>query len=37
MTNEVRVAIVDAVDLGAAIVAKFNRTSERQGFPERLP
>lgn len=24
------------VDLGAAIVAKFNRTSEKNGFPERL-
>lgn len=25
------------VDLAAAIVDKFNRVSERQGFPERLP
>jgi NTP pyrophosphatase (non-canonical NTP hydrolase) len=25
------------VDLPAAVVAKFNEVSERQGFPERLP
>lgn len=25
------------VDLPAAIVKKFNKVSEKQGFPERLP
>lgn len=25
------------IDLGAAVVAKFNAVSERVGFPERLP
>lgn len=25
------------IDLPAAVVAKFNRVSERQGFPDRLP
>ncbi|NIR37277.1 MAG: hypothetical protein GWN07_15240 [Actinobacteria bacterium] len=30
-------AVKLGVDLPAAVVAKFNRVSERQGFPERLP
>jgi NTP pyrophosphatase (non-canonical NTP hydrolase) len=29
-------AIRAGIDLGAAIVAKFNKTSEKHGFPERL-
>jgi hypothetical protein len=30
-------AASEGIDLGAAIASKFNRTSERVGFPERLP
>ena len=30
-------AVKAGIDLPAAIVAKFNKVSERQGFPDRLP
>lgn len=30
-------AASEGIDLGAAIIDKFNRTSEKVGFPERLP
>lgn len=30
-------AMFYGIDLPAAIISKFNRVSERQGFPERLP
>jgi len=30
-------AASEGIDLGAAIASKFNRTSEKVGFPERLP
>lgn len=31
------VAAYMGIDLGAAIARKFNRVSEKRGFPERLP